>query len=198
MNYRKISILLSYLMQALMVFYVFLAFYRREYSEALIGIVVLAITFSPLIIRRKWNLTLPWVLNFLIVLTLFMHSGGVILGSFKTIAPYDKISHFIGSSTAAIIGLTLLVIMDRFSKIRISRKYAVFFIIIFTMAIGAFWEILEFLSDLIFKTNSQPGLTDTMVDLIVDFFAGVLVAFIVNTDYSVKKRKILCQLEQNC
>ena len=43
------------------------------------------------------------------------------------------------------------------------------------MAIGSFWEITEFVSDNLFGTQLQPGLRDTMYDLIFDLAGGTII-----------------------
>ena len=53
-------------------------------------------------------------------------------------------------------------------------------IIMFTMAFGAFWEIFEFTMDTFFGTSLQHGNTDTMLDLIFDLLAAIIVAAIGN------------------
>jgi hypothetical protein len=48
------------------------------------------------------------------------------------------------------------------------------------MAIGAFWEIYEYLMDTFFGSYLtkllQHGLDDTMIDLIIDLLGGIVVA----------------------
>ena len=52
-----------------------------------------------------------------------------------------------------------------------------FVVVIFTMAMGVVWEFLEWSIDLVFGTNEQWGLQDTMRDLLVDTIAGIIMAF---------------------
>jgi len=47
----------------------------------------------------------------------------------------------------------------------------------FALAIGAAWEIIEFLIDTVFDTHMQKGLQDTMGDLIVDGLGAAFVSF---------------------
>ncbi len=46
--------------------------------------------------------------------------------------------------------------------------------VIFTMAIGSFLEITDFLSDQFLGTRMQPGPGDTMYDLIFDLAGGII------------------------
>lgn len=49
-----------------------------------------------------------------------------------------------------------------------------------TLALGAFWEIMEFASDQILATSYQHGLDDTMWDLITDLVGGGIIGVLGN------------------
>jgi hypothetical protein len=63
---------------------------------------------------------------------------------------------------------------------KLARWQIFFYIVIFTMAIGAFWEIYEYLVDTFFASYLtkplQHGLDDTMIDLVSDLVGGLVVA----------------------
>ena len=121
-------------------------------------------------------MTLPWELNFLIVLSLYLSISGNVRGWYHLFYPfYDKIAHLVSSITIAVLGFVAAVIIDRYTEIKLNRPTIVFFVIIFTMALGAFWEITEFLSDNLFGTQLQVGLGDTMYDLIFDLAGGIII-----------------------
>ncbi len=187
----KIKIWLAYLMQGLISSYLILALYHKDYLNLFSGIICLSITFLPLIIKRKWRITLPWTLNFLIVFSLYLYVGGQIMGWYITFSPfYDKFGHLVGSATVALLGFALTIIIKNFSKLSLTKKQMVFFIVIFTMAIGALWEIGEFVTDQILGTNAQKGLSDTMYDLIFDLLGGLFIALLIQTNFE-KIRKII-------
>lgn len=192
---EKIQIGLAYLMQALMVVFVFIAFYKKDYVYGFVAIGSLLITFFPLILKRKWKITLPWTLNMFIVLTLYWHiAGGVFgwyYGTFHMI--YDKIGHFIGSATVALLGFASVLIIDKYTKVRLTRKAIIFFIIIFALAIGTMWEIGQFGCDKsgLCIVKAQTSLDDTMYDLIFDFAGGIIMAIIVNINLLRKSKEKL-------
>ena len=53
------------------------------------------------------------------------------------------------------------------------------------MALGALWEIGEFLVDVIFKTRNQYSLEDTMYDLIFDLFGAVFISILISINYKI-------------
>jgi len=189
---NKIKIWLAYLMQGLIFSYIILALCQKDYLNLFGGIICLSITFLPLIIKRKWRITLPWTLNFLIVLSLYLYVGGQIMGWYATLSPfYDKIGHLIGSATVALLGFALTVIIKNFSELSLTKKQMVFFIVIFAMAIGTLWEIGEFATDQILGTNAQKGLSDTMYDLIFDLLGGLFIALLIQTKFEKIRKNII-------
>ncbi len=173
---EKIGIYLAYLMQMLIVVYAVYSVYTRDYFWAIWGLFALILTLTPLMLKRKFHVTLPWELNFLIVLSLYLSVSGNVQGWYYLFYPfYDKVAHLVSSITIAVLGFVAAVIMDRYTEIKMNRPMIVFFIIIFTMAIGSFWEITEFVSDNLFGTQLQPGLRDTMYDLIFDLAGGTII-----------------------
>ncbi len=173
---KKIGIYLAYLMQMLIVVYAVYSVYTRDYFWAIWGLFALILTLTPLMLKRRFHVTLPWELNFLIVLSLYLSVSGNVQGWYYHFYPfYDKVAHLVSSITIAVLGFVAAVIMDRYTEIKMNRPLIVIFVIIFTMAIGSFWEITEFVSDNLFGTQLQPGLRDTMYDLIFDLAGGTII-----------------------
>jgi len=189
---EKIGIYLSYLMQILIFIYLIWGFLQKNYLLVFEGLFVLIITFFPMILKRKWRIVLPWTLNFLIVFSLYLHASGRLLGLYPLFYPfYDKIGHFIGSVTIALLGFASVMIIEQHSKLRLNKSHIVFFIIIFTLSIGAFWEIFEFMIDKFFKIGYQYSLNDTMYDLIFDLMGGLFIALITHINFKTMKKGII-------
>lgn len=139
------------------------------------------LTCIPYLIERKVNVTLPWEVNFLIALAVFLHVAGYSQQLYILLYPYyDKIAHFISSITVAVLAFVSILLINRFSCTKLARWQIFFYIVIFTMAIGAFWEIYEYLMDTLFVSYLtkplQHGLDDTMIDLISDLIGALVVA----------------------
>jgi hypothetical protein len=190
---EKISTIAAYIMQVFIALFIIITAYTGDYLNSFGGGVALIITFVPLFMKRKWHITLPWSLNFLIVLSLYMHILGQ-FGIYHLYPGYDKISHFMGSVTVSLLGFSSVVIMDRFSKIKPDKKQILFFIIIFTLAIGALWEIGEFSLDKIMKTNAQHGLDDTMFDLIADMLGAMFIAGIIAVKFETMQKSLVSKI----
>ena len=173
---EKIGIYLAYLMQMLIVVYAVYSVYTKDYIWAVWGLFAFILTLTPLMLKRRFNVTLSWGLNFLIVLSLYLHVGGGVQGWYILFYPfYDKVAHLVASITLAVIVFVAAVIMDRYTEMKMSSPMIIFFVVILTMSLGALWEIAEFLSDQIFGTQLQISLEDTMYDLMCDLVGGIFI-----------------------
>lgn len=176
----------SYFIQVLILLYIISSFVNKDYLWGFWGIFGFFLTILPLILKRSYKITLPWELNLLIFLPLLLHIGGTVREWYDLFYPfYDKFAHLISSMAVAVFGFISVIIIDHYvDSIKIENKYFLaFFVVIFTVTMGVFWEIGEFLSDMFFGTSTQPSLADTMWDLIVDLAGGVIIA-ILGTYYS--------------
>jgi uncharacterized membrane protein len=81
------------------------------------------------------------------------------------------------SSLIAALGFVAVVTVDKYlDSIFLPRPFLTFFIVMFTMAFGVLWELMEFANDQLTGSHLQYSLEDSMVDLIFDGFAGFIVA----------------------
>lgn len=144
------------------------------------GFLVIFLFFADPLARlgeEKTRDELPWELNSLLVLVLFLYVAGNNGGFYSLYAPvYDKVHHFLGGALVALLGFVSVTILEYRTEIKMGRYLMVFFIVILSIAIGALAEIVEFLYDIILGTSLQPSLHDTMIDLIVDTLGGMIVA----------------------
>lgn len=144
------------------------------YAVSSIG--AFCLTLIPYFLTRNGTIQLPWELNLLIAVSLYIHVAGHVGGYYTHFAPYyDKVAHLTSSVTVTLIGLVVVLLADRHFRMNMTRGFIVLFAFLLTMAAGAIWEIYEFAFDQIFGTSLQHGNGDTMVDLIVDLAGALLV-----------------------
>lgn len=141
---------------------------------------VFILSLLPVIIGQLYNIRLHWLISLVWCFMLSMHMFGF-LGAYLWVPFYDDIAHVIGSLCLAGIGFAAIYFMNYSGKIHMSLPCMGFFTFIWTMAIGAVWEIIEFTWDNIAVFSSEYGfsqnsLLDTMSDLSIDATAGILAA----------------------
>lgn len=141
------------------------------------AVVSLLVTFIPAILKRNLDFVLPVELNFWIVLALFLHVVGGFSNFYNDVPGWDHLTHVMTASLIGGLGFVLVVITDKYvESIYLPRPFLAFFIVMFVMAVGVLWEIMEFANDSLVHTHLQYGLSDTMFDLFFDGVAGFAVA----------------------
>ncbi len=174
----KKGTVISWLLTALMPILSLYSFYKNDYLWGFACAIAFLLSITPIVLRRQYGLALPPEINFLIVLALFLHVGGGALGLYR-IQGWDYITHFLSSGVIAILGFMAVVILDQYStSIEMNRWMVGFFVVVFAIAMGALWEMGEYICDFIFRTSEQAGLDDSMVDLMIDSLAGLIVGVI--------------------
>lgn len=139
------------------------------------GAVVISLV--PSIIERNYRVTLPFELDLLITLSLFLHTFmGEGLDLYKRVPYWDKLLHLYGGSVVAIFGFLIAYTLHYTKKVRLSIPLIGLFTVTFALAVGALWEIGEFAVDSAFGRHTQDGLADTMWDLIDDLIGGSFAA----------------------
>ena len=173
---------LTYFMQALILLTSVYSFHIGYYAGTFFGLVAVGLSLIPTLVHRKMHIVVPWEITFLIALTLFLHIGGYSYLWYLDHYPwYDKFAHLIASMTVAMLGFLVVLIMMRVSTgLQFERWQIFFFIVIFTLAFGAIWEIWEFTLDTLARAYLTKPLqhsnTDTMIDLITDLGGAIIVA----------------------
>jgi len=141
------------------------------------AVVVLMMSELPSLVRRDLKIVLPVELNFMIVLTLFVHIVGSFSGFYDNIPGWDHLTHAMSASLIAALGLIVVVTIDKYAEsIYLPRMFLAVFIVMWTLAVGVIWELMEYLVDSATGSHLQYSLDDTMRDLMFDTIGGLLVA----------------------
>jgi len=168
---------LSWVMKLLMIGLVPYELHSGEYLFAFAAVIAFVISLVPSIAQRSYHVTLPFELDLLITLMIFLHTFlGTALRFYERVWLFDKLLHLYGGAITAMLGFLIVYTLHYTKKLRLTIPLLGFFTVIFAMAMGAFWEIGEFAVDNIFGKHTQPGLVDTMWDMINDLIGGVAAA----------------------
>lgn len=174
-----ISATLSWLMKLILAGLFFYAAYKVDYLLAAAAIVAIALSLLPSLLGRNHNATLPWELDFLITLALFLHTFfGAWLRFYDTIWFFDKIMHLYGTSLIAILAFMIVYTFHATKKLRLTMPFIGLFTVAFAMTVGGLWEIGEFIFDRAFGRNTQYSLDNTMWDMVNNLIGGIVVAVI--------------------
>jgi len=180
---------LSRAMQLTLFGLLFVGLERQSPNIMLNAALGLGITFLPAILERDHEIPMNPALTLWITAAAFMHALGVIgiPGTGQTlygsVQYYDHLTHGLSASVVAATGYATVRAFDEHSDgIHLPPRFTFVFILVFVMAFGVVWELIEFAVDVVGSTTgvgatgfTQHGLNDTMLDLVFNTMGGVVV-----------------------
>lgn len=165
-------------------------------------VIMLLIMAIPQKLKDKWNFVIPISLEVSFLLFAF---GSFILGEvfnfYDKYPLWDAFLHVMSGVILAYLGLVLIkyFVQNENIGVQLSPMFVIVAVILFSLSIGAIWEITEFLADEWFGMNSQQymannggtvtsskdvplvgheALRDTMEDLMLDLGGACFVGLI--------------------
>ena len=150
---------------------------RGDFEPFVTTLLVIVLMSAPSFVRKRYRVYLPFALDFGIVTFIFLSLFlGGIDDLYGFIPLWDKIVHFQSGLLLSGTGFVLVYLLNESERtpIELSPGFVAVFAVVFSLAIGAVWEIAEFTGDQIFHTMWQKGLADTMGDLIADGAGAVI------------------------
>ena len=173
----SVSTALSWLMKFVMMGMLPYAIYKGRYLFAAATGIAILLSLLPSIVEKSYRVTLPFELDLLITMMIFLHTFfGEWLKFYDRIWLWDKILHIYGTGVIAMLAFMIVYTLHYTKKIRLTLPLVGLFTIIFAMAVGGFWEIGEFALDKLFSIDTQNGLDNTMWDLVNDLIGGTFIA----------------------
>jgi uncharacterized membrane protein YjdF len=164
--------------------------YTGNAGIALNAAVGLLVTQLPALLERKFRITMSVGLVLWITLAMFLHALGTVplLGpDFESLYGatwwWDHMTHALSSSL--VVGSAYAVtraIQEHTEYIHMGPKFTFAYLLVFVMAFGVFWELIEFYIAVgaelfgVPQVLTQYGLDDTVLDLVYNTMGGLLVA----------------------
>jgi len=174
--------LIIYVLRASLIAITAYLIYQKDFLFAFSAFIASIISFLPILIKKNYQFTLPWKIEFMIAVVLLLHILGELFILFDRVFFYSPMMHFLGTFTIALLAFIIIYSLNLTKHVKLSIFMIGFFTLMFAMSIGAFWEIGEFASDKTFGTHAQGDgidpLDDTMYDLTWDAAAGLVIAII--------------------
>ena len=169
-------------MQAALVVVLLVGLYRRSPGVIVNTAIALAVMELPGLLERNYRLPIDARLTLWICVPVFLHAVGT-LGLYRSVGLWDNLTHAMSSSLVAAVGYTTVRAFDVHDpEVYLPRRFVAAFILLFTLAFGVLWELLEFGFDgLASWTGTQSvlaqySLANTMSDIVFDAVGGVVVA----------------------
>lgn len=157
-------------------------FLQGRYQAMAEILVILLITFMPLMLGKRFDVVIPHGFETLAIVFLYM---SLFLGEFGDYYNrfwwWDVVLHSGSAFLLGILGFLLVYVLNEKKDVNLDLhpQFIALFAFLFAIGIGTLWEIFEFFMDQVFGLNMQKsGLVDTMWDLIVDVIGAGLIAIV--------------------
>ncbi|MDY6788970.1 MAG: hypothetical protein SVV03_03320 [Candidatus Nanohaloarchaea archaeon] len=174
---------LSRLMQIIIGLVVVYGIYNLNISIILNAVLSLAISFLPAVLEKDYKVPADPGITFWITLAVLMHAVGF-LGPYQNLWWWDVVLHAFGSFLVGAVGYSVVKAIEEHSDtIKLPKKLLSLFVILFVLAIGVLWEILEYLATVsalsigVDPLATPNPLFDTLLDLVLDLIGGLIFAF---------------------
>ncbi|ELY82084.1 hypothetical protein [Natrinema pallidum] len=180
---------LTYLMEIGLIGMLFVGIERGNGGIVLNTAVALAVTQLPPLLERDYEIPMDPRLTLWITTAVFLHAFGTVglPGATKTLYSqvwwWDHMTHALSASLVAGAGYaTVRALHEHADGIHFPQRFVAVFILLFVLAFGVLWEILEFAIALsaqalgIRAVLTQYGLADTMLDFVFNSIGGLIVA----------------------
>lgn len=144
----------------------------------------------PFFIEKTFKTELDGKMKVAYILFLFASQYlGSIVGLYGN-GWWDTFLHLLSGIFLAFFGFDFFSRLDDDIRTEIPKRFLFVYIVVFSMAGAALWEMYEFTSDVVLNTTMQGnGNDDTMVDIIAGSLGGILAAFFVVTLHQREKSK---------
>lgn len=182
LTHRRVALFL----QALLIAEILAALWQQQWFVAFITAGIVAVTLVPLLLERRFRVHIPPQFQLLAIAFVFASLFlGEVHGYYTRFWWWDIALHTMSGFLLGIIGFLLVHLLNEMEEIGVHMKpgFVAFFAFLFSLGIGALWELFEFSMDTFFGTNMQKemlgdasGLVDTMIDLMVDTAGALIVA----------------------
>ncbi|OAQ53755.1 hypothetical protein HTG_05695 [Natrinema mahii] len=144
-----------------------------EFTIATTAALALAVTFLPALLRREYGYSMDPGLVCWIAVAVVLHTVGS-LWLYVEFQWYDEITHTVSATIIAGVGYAAFRALELHSdEIDVPPAFRSVFIVVFVLAAGVVWEVLEFTFG---GLVTVYGIDDIVTDFVFNAVGAVLVA----------------------
>ncbi|MDH5019235.1 hypothetical protein [Halobacterium rubrum] len=179
---RKPATLLVRALQAGIAAIVVVGVATRNVAVVVNGVLGLAVTFLPVVLRRDYHLWLSPGASLLVAVAVFLHAAGM-LGAYDTVWWFDHLTHGLSAAVVAAAGYAAARALDEHrDDLHFPRSFLTVFIFLLTLALGVLWEVAEWAArEAAVALALDPvlvvyGVEDTVFDVVFNAVGALLAA----------------------
>lgn len=159
-----------------------LLFAGGNYQAGLESLIIMAVTFTPLMMARFFHIRIPLEFDTIAVIFIYMSLFlGEVQDFYQRFWWWDLVLHGSSGFLLGITGFLLVYVLNQNRKIdmHLSPLFIALFAFMFAQGLGSLWELFEFAMDRLFGLNMQKsGLVDTMTDLMINAIAALTISLL--------------------
>lgn len=121
---------------------------------SMFGVTALSLYVLPIMSTRDPFQALPWEMTLLLSSPIILHISEGSGALSENVGWWDDLTSLSFALSFATIGFLLTLMLDMYTEVRMNRAFAVFFVVMFTMAVSGFWQVGEYLSDIFVDTEN--------------------------------------------
>lgn len=142
------------------------------------GIAAISLYVLPIVTMRDPFQALPWEMTLLLSSPIILHISEGSRALNESMAFWDNLTALAFAFSLATIGFLLTVEIQMYSDVRMNRPFSVFFVIMFTLAVSGFWQLGEYLSDVVADTHNISSNGQVMKEFLWVTFGGLLMGIV--------------------
>jgi hypothetical protein len=142
------------------------------------GIAAISLYMLPIVSMRDPFRALPWEITILMSAPILLHTSEGSRALMQHVAWWNDLTSVAFAFSLATIGFLLTVELQMYTSVKMNRPFAVFFVIMFTVAVAGFWQVGEFVGDQISGTNHLGTNADVMKILVWSSAGGMIMGFV--------------------
>ncbi|GAB3670157.1 hypothetical protein [Halopiger thermotolerans] len=160
-------------LQAVLVALIVAGLLTNWINVAATAAIALGVTLLPALIRREYDYSMDPGLVLWITVAMLLHTVGS-MGLYEQYQWYDEITHTFSATVIAGIGYASFRALELHSnEIDVPEEFRAVFIVVFVLAAGLLWEVLEFTFG---GFVTVYGIDDIVTDFIFNGVGAILVA----------------------
>lgn len=150
---------------------------QADFLWFIFGSATLILLALPIISTRDPFRAVPWELTLILAAPMLLHLSENSHLLSQNITWWTSLDSVFFGFALATIGFLLTVELQTYTEVRMNRAFAVFFVIMFTLAVAGFWQVGVFVGDLVYGTDYQVSNRAAMIVLLWNTVGGIVMGF---------------------
>jgi len=143
----------------------------------LVSIIAFCVTFIPITLKKLFDIDIPVTFEILYLMGIYgILTIGELRGFYSGLWWWSILISLTASVALGFISLSIIHMLYKRNKISESPIFAGILIFCFSVTLGIFWEIFEFILDMIIHSGLQKNLLDTMQDISMNILGALVVS----------------------